>query len=244
MVMQKNGHEEYTCRDTLREVILHSADLDDGTERWANCPRLAKVVFDEGVAQIQAGVLNDCPALRAVYLPSTIRVISRKAFRGTSPMLYFSVQMTVWQRGSAAYCLSPDETQAGLHLPAGPVPLHRLEETPVILLERWRKNINPGEFREEFRLTELVLPPQVGDIGDEAFFGCRNLQTVILPEGLRRIGKKAFRGTALQEIRIPASVTEIGARAFQNCPVTLLVASGSYGERYCIKHGVPYRLGE
>jgi len=111
MVMQKNGHEEYTCRDTLREVILHGADLYDGAERWANCPRLAKVVFDEGIAQIQAGVLNDCPALRAVYLPSTIRVISRKAFQGTSPMLYFSVPMTVWQRGSAEYCLRAELMQ-------------------------------------------------------------------------------------------------------------------------------------
>ena len=241
--MPRNAaHTEYGRRDDLREAILLAADLEDGAAIWKNCPRLAKVVFAEGIERIRDGVLDDCPALKAVYLPSTIRRISRKAFQGSAPMLYFSVPMTIWQLGSTEYCLSPDETLSGLHLPAGPAPLRKLAETPVILLEERQKKLKPGEFRDELRLTELMLPPQVEDIGDEAFFGCRNLRKVILPDGLRRIGKKAFRDTALEEIRIPESVAEIGARAFQNCPVTLIVTPDSCAERYCLKHNISYRM--
>lgn len=56
------------------------------------------------------------------------------------------------------------------------------------------------------------------EIPDNAFLGCHNLKTVILPRKLRRIGYQAFFGCrGLREISIPATVEEIGGAAFNAC---------------------------
>lgn len=58
----------------------------------------------------------------------------------------------------------------------------------------------------------------ISEIGDEAFKGCSNLQTITIPETVTTIGADAFRGTGLKGIEIPASVEEVGIGAFADCP--------------------------
>ena len=54
-------------------------------------------------------------------------------------------------------------------------------------------------------------------IGDYAFYGCKYLKNIILPEGITRIGKHAFNGCGIESIKIPKSVTSIDISAFNNC---------------------------
>lgn len=44
------------------------------------------------------------------------------------------------------------------------------------------------------RITEVVLPDSMKDIGDQAFLNCRSLRSIVLPPGLRYIWPYAFRG--------------------------------------------------
>lgn len=44
-----------------------------------------------------------------------------------------------------------------------------------------------------------------------------NLQSVILPAGLKSIGNAAFQGTSLTSVTLPDSLTSIGGDAFYNC---------------------------
>ena len=58
----------------------------------------------------------------------------------------------------------------------------------------------------------------VTTIGDQAFYGCTSLQSIALPESLRRIGGYAFRGcTALESLALPEEMDEIGNWAFVEC---------------------------
>lgn len=53
---------------------------------------------------------------------------------------------------------------------------------------------------------------------DGPFYGFDSLTTVTLPEGLQRIGIRAFNGCgALTAVNIPTTVTEIGGQAFAQC---------------------------
>ena len=55
-------------------------------------------------------------------------------------------------------------------------------------------------------------------IEDSAFEMCHNLSNVSLPgSSLSRIGRRAFRETAITSLCIPGSVTEIGDSCFANC---------------------------
>lgn len=72
------------------------------------------------------------------------------------------------------------------------------------------------QYGEE--LTELVIPDDVKNIGDDAFSGCVNLTSVIIPDGVENIGGSAFKNcSGLTSISIPNSVTSIGLSSFENC---------------------------
>ena len=82
----------------------------------------------------------------------------------------------------------------------------------------WTETIPTKAFDSHFSLTEVILPDTLKVIGDDAFLDCTSLSYVDLPDGLVSIGHRAFEETALTSIVIPATVTEIGAEAFQYCP--------------------------
>jgi len=63
-------------------------------------------------------------------------------------------------------------------------------------------------------LEKIVLTDNIEEIGDSAFYGCRNLSDVNFPSSLKTIGGYAFAQTSLKEVELPSSVETIGAGAF------------------------------
>ncbi|RGL57045.1 hypothetical protein DXC61_12305 [Segatella copri] len=67
-------------------------------------------------------------------------------------------------------------------------------------------------------LTDIVIPDSVTSIGDGAFEGCRSLTEVVIPNSVTSIGDRAFSlCRSLTEVVIPDSVTGIGDRTFLGC---------------------------
>ncbi len=71
----------------------------------------------------------------------------------------------------------------------------------------WSDNHAPWDAKS---VSELVIEPGVTRIGSYAFDGCRNMHTANICEGVTSIGDRAFQDVALEELNIPASVTDIG----------------------------------
>ena len=67
-------------------------------------------------------------------------------------------------------------------------------------------------------LTSVTIPERVARIGNFVFDGCHNLTSVTLPNSVTSIGTCAFqRCGSLTSITIPSSVTDIGTWAFASC---------------------------
>lgn len=80
------------------------------------------------------------------------------------------------------------------------------------------KNDYPGIFEDHTELTSIFLPEGLTRIGDRAFAGCIGLKTVVIPETVTVIGESAFSNcSSLQSITIPDSVKDIGSGAFSGC---------------------------
>ena len=93
------------------------------------------------------------------------------------------------------------------------------------------KSIGEDQFACFLSLKKLTIGAGLEEIEDYAFSGCTNLTEVVLSDGLKRIGKCAFSDNywwngpepsdyckKLKIIKIPESVTEIGADAFEGTP--------------------------
>ena len=73
-------------------------------------------------------------------------------------------------------------------------------------------------FRDVRELTEVVIPDGVRAIGREAFFGCKELATLSLPKGLRRIEEYTFTDCrSLENVLWSDSLEYIGRRGFGYC---------------------------
>lgn len=73
-------------------------------------------------------------------------------------------------------------------------------------------------FKDNAKITDVVLPDSVTSVGDYAFSGCSALESVSLSENVTSIGDHAFDACgALGTIELPAGLSSIGQYAFQRC---------------------------
>lgn len=83
--------------------------------------------------------------------------------------------------------------------------------------------------------TSLVVPSELGGrpvkrLDSSAFFGCAKLTQIVLPSTLTEIGAFAFSGcSSLESLDLPASLESIDAKAFDGCDAltTIRVAPGN-----------------
>ncbi len=64
----------------------------------------------------------------------------------------------------------------------------------------------------------VSFPSSIKNIGDEALFGCANIESIHFPSELKTIGNRAFANcSGLETISLPSKVQSIGGNAFLNC---------------------------
>lgn len=67
-------------------------------------------------------------------------------------------------------------------------------------------------------IASVEIPDTVKSIGDYAFSGCSGLTSVVIPQGVTNIGECAFLGCyGLKSVTIPVGVANIGFGAFSGC---------------------------
>lgn len=172
-------------------------------ETFSNCPNLTKITIGEGLKYIGYKAFSYSPVKEA-NLPSTLRDISSYAFTGYS----------------SSYCPFINDIQPENHIRyIGKVAYQcvdkNLEEYTIKdgtvtladnLFENWQGNA-----------TTFHIPASVEQIGSRVFAGT---QIKTLPEmpGLKRIGDEAFYGCKnLKKVTIPETVEYIGAGIFSGC---------------------------
>mgnify|MGYP002678402311 CR=1 FL=1 len=183
------------------EMATPCDSIREGT--FSNCPNLTKITIGEGLKYIGYKAFSYSPVKEA-NLPSTLRDISSYAFTGYS----------------SSYCPFINDIQPENHIRyIGKVAYQcvdkNLEEYTIKdgtvtladnLFENWQGNA-----------TTFHIPASVEQIGSRVFAGT---QIKTLPEmpGLKRIGDEAFyQCKNLKKVTIPETVEYIGGGAFYGC---------------------------
>jgi len=83
---------------------------------------------------------------------------------------------------------------------------------------------------DRINVESVIVPKGIRRIESNAFLGCKSLNTVSLPEGLELIGENAFKNCkALSHISLPEGIRFIGSCAFAGSGIRSIILPGSIG---------------
>lgn len=195
---------------------------------------IRRVVIEPGVTSVGSGVFSGCKKLTSVTIADTVRSIGDRAFSDSSVLREIRLPDSVETVGVEAFKNCPKLQSA--RLGAGLVKLETSAFRACAALASFDvSGLNPCYSSENGVLfdkaktvllqypcaktdTGYTIPETVRSIEESAFAGCGNLQTVVCPDGLAKIGYGAFSDcTAIEHIALPGSLRSIDAYAFRNC---------------------------
>jgi hypothetical protein len=85
-------------------------------------------------------------------------------------------------------------------------------------------SIGQDAFYDCANLASIMIPDTVTNIGEYAFYNCSDLTNVSMGNGVISIGNDAFlQCNILMSIALPDSITSIGSAAFENCALTNVI---------------------
>ena len=211
--VNKIGQYAFNGLQSLKTIVLPASITEISKGMLQNCYALESVTIQENVLSIGMNAFSNAYALTTVTLPSGLTTIGETAFQASGIVSVVcpddSKLATI---GARAFLNCTNLTS--INLPA------TFTELPVYVGSTAGGQVSNYTYSEAFKgCTSLkyIDISGVDAIHDSTFEGCTSLETVVVSDTLESIGKKAFYGTPITEIALPATLTKIGTSAFENC---------------------------
>ena len=194
----------YGC-ENLTEVVFEEGSrlVTIGDSAFQNCRNLARVNFPDRLRSIGQCAFRACEGLASVRLPDSLELIGVFCFAG-SGLEQLVLPAGVREVGASAF--QGCGRLRSVQLNEG---LERLGAKEVIEgkeCEGWAFAMSA--------LESVKLPSTLKRVERGTFYGCRNLKSVEIPDGVEHIGEESFSQCALESVVLPASVEEICEEAF------------------------------
>ena len=233
--------------DTVKEIVVPADVSDIGANAFAGCAALTRVNIPGGVTALADGLFMNCTSLESFPMPDEVTSIGDRAFKGCAALKRFTVSDSLTHIGSEAFSGCGRLQYLFFSNKLESIGENALAGCDSLTVRAWRgtpgeafvkaSGVNYTVYDPQFILygdelltywgydTAMVIPADLGATGifDRAFEGkgmydMLPLSSVTMPEGMTRIGARAFYGCdVLRTVNIPESMQIIDSEAFYMC---------------------------
>jgi hypothetical protein len=193
---------------------------DIGAYAFANNEALTSIVLPESIQAIGEGAFSQLSAIDSeLYLPNALTSIGAKAFMNSGFSIYILSESQLSYIGSQAFS---NTAFVSAVIPAGITKLNdAFSNTAMdnVMIPAWVTEISIGAFKQsQIGSISIANNNQLIKISKEAFYGLsQTLFELNNLTNLKEIGERAFYGCKELQKLVGDSVSFIGLSAFEGC---------------------------
>ncbi|MEE1289664.1 MAG: leucine-rich repeat domain-containing protein [Spirochaetota bacterium] len=195
--------------ENLQCVVFEGGNTTISENAFEGCTKLERVYLPEKLQEIKDETFKNCEKLEKLRIPKSVTKIGAGVFNGCKNLTKFDVES-----GNPSYLPSNNGRtlcdRAKTELLAYPSATEEVKICEKI------ESIGRYAFFNCKNLTSLEIPDSVTKVSGSAFIGCKKLETLVIGDGLTSLDSLPIT-PALESITIGNNVTEIRAGAFKDC---------------------------
>lgn len=248
----------------LTSVTIPDTMISIGTSAFDNCINLttASISKNSNLQTIGSDAFRFCEKLENITIPSSIKNIANRAFCGCESFTKVVVYSGTIHQYAFSSCtglteviIGNDVTEVGFGAFSNCTSLNTISIPSTFSFLGFF--FGAYDYSENAEFVPLSLKTVILTGGDsvyaQAFYGCKNIDTVIIPDSVTTIGKEAFKGcSGLVSVTLGKLVKTIESDAFANCvrlaevinktKLSIVAGSTTYGG--VAEHAIEVHNGE
>lgn len=198
---------------TIPKTVVESAAA------FVGCDNLTSAVIEYGMEELP-GSLFYRSGIEEVKLPNSLKVIAMGAFKDCDKLTSITIPEGVTDiNGGGAFDGCDNLETVVLPSTLKNIGITVFADCPKlsnINLPDGLETIGNNAFARDSSLTSITIPKTVVS-ADGAFATCTALTDITVAQGMKKLPDGIFESTGVRNVKLPASLRVIGARAFMNC---------------------------
>ena len=243
---------------SMTSIVLPSTAINYAWRSFCDCRSLKSIIIPEGTKVINDAMFCGCPSLEIVSLPESIEKIENAAFQGASSLHTINFPQSLKEIGT--YAFVDCKNLSSILFPEGLLYIRysafkgcnnlAISNFPTTIIEIGSDAFESNIYKTiddilyldnylvrvvDYGLESYNIVEGTKTIGAEAFNGCENMTSIIIPSSVIHIGNHAFYNCSnLTSISIPSSVISMGSDVFSGCNSLPVVDGIRYADTYLL----------
>lgn len=252
--IKKIGSQAFDGCTGLKEINISESVTEIGNNAFLKCSSLKEIVIPQSVIELGDAAFSGCSSLKEIKIPGNVKKINRMCFENCVNLESITIANGVEYLDYALFYGCSKLTS--LYIPSSvktigyPIVVYGLtsgcsnltslmvdtenqyfysyanciiQKSNKVLIAGCNSSIIPsdvieignGAFYGMEKIESVTIPANITNIGFCAFGDCINLSSVDISNGVKSIEGEAFGGNnKISYISIPSSVTSISSRTF------------------------------
>ena len=192
-----------------------------GDNCFQRCESLGNIELPTSLDFVGKEILINCLSTQNIYFSFVPATISPDAFKFKYLRnIYFRMPVNEFIKNAVSYprqfLQNTYALENGVYVKIKEEDLNKYNQENSEKLFINYPIVPNKQFKGSTFIKEVIIGPNVKEIGYSAFRDCINLSKITINHGLQKIGSNAFDGTGLEIVELPETVVQIEDNAFSN----------------------------